>query len=136
MPSFLVAYLVTGGIFLALDAAWLTLMSGRLYRPALGSLMRDDIALAPAIVFYLVYVSVLTVLVVAPAAAAGKGSRALFHGALIGLAAYATYNLTNAATLKGWPNLITFVDWTWGTFVSGATAWLAVVCLNAIRRAS
>ncbi|MEJ0060556.1 MAG: DUF2177 family protein [Terricaulis sp.] len=130
MTKFLIAYAVTGGAFLALDAIWLTLMSGPFYRPQLGDLMRDKIVLGPSIAFYLIYVGVLTALIVAPATVP---MRALWQGMLLGLAAYATYNLTNAATLKNWPGLLTYVDLAWGALATGAAAWLSVLMLSHFR---
>lgn len=132
MPSWLSTYLVTGAIFVAADAIWLWVMAQRFYRAQLGPLMRDEIAFAPAIAFYLIYVGALAALVVAPALAAQNSGRALLHGLLFGIAAYATYDLTNAATLKGWPTALTFVDMAWGAIATGAAAWLAVVVLTAL----
>ena len=133
MLPFLLAYVVTGGIFLALDFAWLATMSGRFYRPQLGALMRDQIALPPSMAFYLIYAGVLTALVVAPAFSASDPSRAFVNGLLLGFGAYASYNLTNAATLNGWPTPLTFVDMAWGTFATGLSAWLAVLALGLLR---
>jgi uncharacterized membrane protein len=76
---------------------------------------------------------VLTALVVVPAAAANDPGRALVNGLLFGLACYGTYNLTNAATINGWPNVITIVDWAWGTIATGVAAWLAVLALRALK---
>lgn len=135
VSQIVLAYLVTAGIFLALDIAWLATMSGRFYRPQLGALMRDQIWLPPSVAFYAIYAGVLTALVVAPAFAANEPSRAFVNGLLLGLAAYATYNLTNAATLNGWPTPVTLVDLAWGTLVTGLSAWLAVLALTAIRGA-
>lgn len=128
----LIAYVATGAIFVALDFMWLGLMTGPLYKPQLGALMRENVSLPPSILFYLVYVCVLTALVVLPALRAANPIQALVHGLLLGLAAYAAYNLTNAATLNGWPPLLTFIDWVWGTFVTGVAACLAVLALRAL----
>jgi uncharacterized membrane protein len=129
----LLAFLITGGIFVAMDFAWLATMSGHLYRPQLGALMRDQIALAPSALFYIVYAAVLSAVVVLPAYNADDPSRALVTGLLVGLAAYATYNLTNAATLNGWPPLLTIVDWAWGTVATALAAWLSVFALIYLR---
>jgi len=134
VPTPLLAFLTTGAIFVAIDFVWLATMSGRLYRPQLGAMMRERIALAPSVAFYLLYALVLTALVVLPALAARSPTQAATQGALLGLVAYATYNLTNAATLKGWPTLLTFVDLAWGTFVTGLASWLAVLALTAMDR--
>jgi uncharacterized membrane protein len=98
--------------------------------------MRDQNAVAPAVAFYFIYIAALTVLVVLPALGAQNATRALAHGVLFGLAAYATYDLTNAAILKGWPSPITYVDMAWGSIATGIAAWLAVLALSALRGAA
>lgn len=115
-------FAVAAVVFLALDAVWLTLMAERLYRPAIGHLMRDGFDLLAAALFYLAYLSGLTVFVVLPAADAG---RALARGALFGFVAYATYDLTNQATLRDWPWHVTVADLAWGSFVTAVSAAVA-----------
>ena len=120
------AYAVAAAVFLVLDAAWLTLMADRLYRPLLGHLLAPGFALAPAALFYLLYVAGMVHFAVAPGVLRGRARHAAASGALLGLLAYATYDLTNQATLLGWPWAVTLVDLCWGTFVtavaSGAAA--------------
>lgn len=120
-----IAYPVTAIIFLALDACWLTLMANRLYRPALGPLMLDKFSVGPAAVFYLLYVLGIVVFAVIPAMESGRWTSALGLGALLGLVAYATYDLTNQATLKDWPVVVTIADLCWGTFATGVAAALS-----------
>ena len=117
-----IAYLATAVVFLALDAAWLTTMADRLYRPALGGLLLDKFQMAPAALFYLLYVAGIVVFAVAPGLESGRWTTSLKLGALFGLVAYATYDLTNQATLRGWPWRVTIADLCWGTFVTGASA--------------
>jgi uncharacterized membrane protein len=121
----LAAYGVAALVFLGLDALWLSTMAGRLYRPAIGHLMAPDFALAPAALFYLLYVAGIVGFAVAPALASGRALEALARGAALGLLAYATYDLTNQATLRAWPWHLTLADMAWGTFVTGAAAWAA-----------
>ena len=115
--------------FLLLDACWLTWMGPRLYRPALASLMTDEVNVLAAGLFYPVYVLGLLVFAIAPALASGRAAVALARGALFGLVAYATYDLTNQATLRGWPWLITAADLAWGAVASAVAsavaAWIA-----------
>jgi uncharacterized membrane protein len=132
MPSWLSAYLITGAVFVLADAVWLSAMAPRFYRSQLGELMRDQVVLAPAIIFYIVYVGALTALVVLPALATQNATRALIYGCLFGLAAYGTYDLTNAATLKGWPLALTLVDLTWGVLATGLAACVSVLALTAL----
>nr|WP_235578277.1 DUF2177 family protein [Pseudorhodoferax sp. Leaf267] len=123
MPQIAIAYAVTAVVFLGLDAIWLGAMADRLYRPAIGHLMAPSFALAPAVIFYVLYVAGIVFFAVAPA----QGMRrpvlaALGLGALLGLLAYATYDLTNQATLKDWPWRVTLADLAWGSFVTGVSA--------------
>lgn len=123
--SLLIAFVVTGALFCAVDLIWLTLMGGAFYRPHLGDLMRASPNLAASAAFYVIYAAVLTALVVAPAIRTGApvSLLAVFGGgALFGLGAYATYNLTNLATLKAWPLPIVLVDTAWGTLLTGVVA--------------
>ena len=128
MIPYLAAYLAAGLTFGALDAVWLTQAGPRLYRPLLDPVLADKPALAPAIVFYLVYILGVVLLAVAPNREASLGRVAL-TGAMLGALAYATYDLTNQATLKVWATRITLLDIGWGAFattiasVAGLLAW-------------
>lgn len=121
MKTLLVAHVATATAFLALDAVWLTLMADRIYRPAMGDMVLDGFRLLPAIVFYLVYVVGLVHFGVKPGLA-GDAMATIGNAALFGLVAYATYDLTNQATLKHWSTLLTVADIAWGTFASTLAA--------------
>ena len=114
-----VSILVTFG---ALDFVWLNLTHATLYKPALAPLLADRVAVVPATIFYFLYLAGVVHFAVSPALAAGGWSRALINGAVFGLIAYATYDLTNQATLRGWPARITIVDMGWGGFATGLAA--------------
>ena len=118
----LIAYPVTAVVFLALDAVWLTVMADRLYRPALGSLMLDRFELLPALAFYVVYIVGVLVFAVMPGLESRRWTTALGLGALLGFVAYATYDLTNLATLRDWPILITIVDLVWGAVLAASVS--------------
>ncbi|CAN5318523.1 DUF2177 family protein [soil metagenome] len=122
--QYLIAYAATAVVFLGFDAVWLTLMADRLYRPNLGPLLLERYSATPALLFYVIYMVGLVTFAVAPALHSGKWTTALIHGALFGLCAYATYDLTNQATLRDWPVIVTVADLCWGTFVSAAAAML------------
>ena len=117
-----IAYISTAVVFLVLDAIWLSTMADRLYRPAMGSIMLERFALAPAVAFYLIYVAGVVVFAVTPALNSGRWVTALGYGAMLGLMAYATYDLTNQATLKNWSWMVTIADLCWGTFVTAVSA--------------
>jgi len=113
--------------FLALDALWLVTMAERLYRPAIGHLMQAGFDVRAAAAFYVIYLAGVTGFAVLPAA----GVRAAaVRGAAFGLVAYATYDLTNQATLRGWPWSVTLVDLAWGAFVTAASAAAAHAALR------
>ena len=122
MKTIIVAYLVAGLAFLVVDAIWLTIMTQTFYRPLLGDRLVEGFVFAPAMVFYLIYVAAIVYFAVLPAIEDGSLIRAATNGAILGLAAYATYDLTNQATLKDWPLAITLVDIPWGMFVSAVGA--------------
>ena len=127
------AYVVAAVVFLLLDAIWLTAMAPLLYRPAIGHLMRADFDALAAALFYAIYLSGVVVFVVKPAVDARS---AFTRGALFGLVSYATYDLTNQATLIDWPWRVTAADLAWGAFVTAASATVAwVVGTKRARRA-
>ncbi|MED7668669.1 DUF2177 family protein [Pseudomonas moraviensis subsp. stanleyae] len=112
MKKPLIAYVVTLLTFLLLDGIWLGLLMAPTYRELLGSLMLEKPLLFPAAVFYCLYVIGCVVFVVMPAL---RWQRAAKLGALLGLVAYGTYDLTNWATLRGWSVQVSLLDWAWGT---------------------
>jgi uncharacterized membrane protein len=122
MKTFAVAWAVTALVFLGLDAIWLTLAASRLYRPLLGPLLREDFLIVPAGLFYLIYTMGIVVFAVLPALSADRWSVAVLYGGLLGLFGYAVYDLTNQATLRGWPLTVTAADLAWGTLLTGVAA--------------
>ncbi len=115
-------HLLTFVAFLAIDGVWLGLVARNLYAKHLGYLMTPKTVWPAAILFYLLYVVGVLVLAVLPGLEAGSLGRAALLGALLGLIAYATYDLTNLATVKGWPVLITVIDLAWGTVLTAAVS--------------
>ncbi len=110
---------------LVLDGIWLGLVARGFYRQHLGFLMADQVNWGAAVLFYGLYAIGLTVFVTMPSIDAGSVGTALWRGALFGLVAYATYDLTNQATLKGWPVIVTAVDLAWGVLLSAAVGAIA-----------
>jgi uncharacterized membrane protein len=122
MKTLIVAYAATLVAFAVLDFLWLGRMGNVLYRPVMGDMVLDTFRPAPAIIFYLLYVIGLVYFAVRPALAAGDWQTALINGAALGFFAYATYDLTNQATLKNWSTTLSVVDMTWGTILSSVSA--------------
>nr|WP_211199039.1 DUF2177 family protein [Blastochloris tepida] len=123
MKQAVVLYGCTFAVMLSLDLLWLGLVARGFYQSQLGPLLLDRPALLPAAAFYLLYAAGIVIFALAPAVADGRASTALVYGALLGLIAYATYDLTNLATLRGFPPAVAVVDIAWGTAVSAASAW-------------
>lgn len=110
--------------FLAIDMVWLTVVARGFYRKQLGILLSDQPNWWAAIAFYLLFVAGLLVFAVAPALQAGSLRTALLLGGFFGLVAYATYDLTNLATVANWPWLLTLVDMTWGLVLAASVSCL------------
>ncbi len=124
---FFALYGIAFVIFLVIDMIWLGLIAKNLYQLHIGTLLRPDVQWIPAIVFYLLFVVGLVVFVIEPSLTAKSWVQALWKGALFGLIAYATYDLTNLATLKGWSLPVTAIDLCWGAFVTASVCTLTVL---------
>jgi uncharacterized membrane protein len=120
--KWMLAYGATAIVFAALDFVWLTTMGEAVYRPALQELMAAEVNYPAAVLFYVVYIACVVFLAVRPAVQAGSFSLALLNGAVLGLCAYATYDLTNMATLKTWPIYVAALDVGWGTVLTAVAA--------------
>ena len=132
MKIYLLAYVATGIVFLACDVVWLTVMGNAVYRPLLGDLLLERFRPAPAVAFYLLYMAGIVFFATSPAIASGRWTTALVNGALFGFFAYATYDLTNQATLRSWSTTITILDLCWGTVLTAVSATLGYVIAAAI----
>jgi uncharacterized membrane protein len=108
----------TGIAILALDGVWLSFMSTRFYRPRLGDLLAANFKIAPVLAFYAIYLFGVTRFAVLPAVQEGGWEKAALDGALLGLMAYATYDLTDLATLREWSWAVTIVDLLWGVLLT------------------
>ncbi len=109
-------------LFLAVDMVWLVLVARNFYSKHLGFLMRDPVNWPAALIFYGLFVVGMLFFAIHPALEKDSLGYAMLAGALFGLMTYATYDLTNLATLKDWPLIVTVVDLVWGTFVSTAVS--------------
>jgi uncharacterized membrane protein len=111
-------FLVVAAAFAVLDSVWLKSTS-KFYRSNLGHLLADKPHLGYAVVFYVLYIAGIVFFALRPALDGGSWLTALGYGAALGTFAYATYDLTNAATLKKWPLSIVVVDILWGAALTG-----------------
>jgi uncharacterized membrane protein len=125
-------YLITLAVFFVIDMIWLGLVAKGFYRRHLGSLMSPKVNWISAMLFYLLFIVGLLVFVIRPALMAGVPLNALFYGALLGLISYATYDLTNLATLKDWPLIVTVIDLIWGTVLGGVVSYVSALIGRAL----
>ena len=125
-------YLVTWVVFFAIDMVWLGAVAKGFYRKHLGYLMAPKVGWPAAILFYLLFIAGLLVFAVRPGLAAGGPGKALLLGAFLGLISYATYDLTNLATVKDWPLVVTVVDLVWGTTLGGLVSGVSVLLGRAL----
>lgn len=130
MKAFVVAYFAALFAFLIIDGLWLGVIAKTFYANQLGDLMRKNLLVMPAVLFYLLYTAGLVVLAVRPSEPEVELSRVALYGALVGLLAYGTYDLTNYATLKDWPFMLSLVDIIWGTLLSASVATISSFCLR------
>ena len=117
-----IGYLAALVAMVAADMVWLGLMAPRFYKPTLGDIMLSGFNLPPAILFYLLYPIGVVIFAVHPALKSGSVSTALLYGAMFGFFTYATYDLTNQATLRNWATSLTLLDVTWGTVLAAGVS--------------
>jgi uncharacterized membrane protein len=122
IKTIIFSYILTTVVFLIIDLAWLGFIAKNLYRKYLGNFLSDDVNWTAAIIFYLLYVIGISIFAIYPSVEKESALRAVVLGALFGFFAYATYDLTNLATLKGWPLQIVFIDIIWGTILSASVS--------------
>ena len=126
---FIKLYFITLPVFFAVDMVWLGLVAKNFYAKQIGFLMKENVNWPAALAFYLLFIVGLVVFVITPAVEDDAWQHALFRGALFGLITYATYDLTNLATIKDWPFPVTVVDLLWGSILAAAVAtisfWIA-----------
>ena len=118
----LLAYLLTAIVFFAIDLTWLGWVAKDLYRKYLGGFLSDQVNWTAAFIFYALFIVGIFIFAILPAAEKNSFSHAVIYGALFGFFTYATYDLTNLATLKNWPLTIVFIDIIWGSILTGTVA--------------
>ena len=119
---YFVSYLLTAVIFFALDIVWLGFVAKNIYAKYLGHLLKSQFNLVAGGIFYLIFIAGILIFAVYPAVNKNSFATAVVLGALFGFFTYATYDLTNLATLKDWPLIISLVDIAWGSFLTGVVS--------------
>jgi uncharacterized membrane protein len=133
MKTWIVGYLAAFVALGLLDALWLGLVSREFYKARIGQLLLDQPVWAIAAVFYLIYAAGIVVFAVQPALASGSWTTAATYGALFGLCAYAAYDITNLATLRGWSTAVSLVDLAWGSAVTATAATASFLAARAVQ---
>jgi uncharacterized membrane protein len=128
--DFLGKLLIAGGIMGIIDAIWLSVVANKFYKSQLGPLLLEKPNMVSAIIFYIIFVVGIVVFAVLPAIQAGDWKVAMGLGALLGLVTYATYDLTNHATLKGFPLTVVVVDLLWGVVLTATVATLTYLIVS------
>jgi uncharacterized membrane protein len=130
----ILGYLAALVIFVAGDMTWLRLMEPRLYRPVIGPLLAGEPNVKAALAFYALYLTGITVFAIAPGLRSGRPLDALGWGALFGLVAYGTYDLTNQATLRLWSTPLSLIDMAWGAAITGLAALAGCLVARAVNK--
>jgi uncharacterized membrane protein len=131
MGRLALAWIAAALSFVAMDAVWLSQVAPRLDMPLIGEILTDKVDFVAATIFYLIYITGIISLAVAPAMHNGGVKRATLLGAILGLVAYGSYDLTNQATLKVWDVRVTLADMAWGVVITTAAS--AIACAVASR---
>ncbi len=133
MRQMLLQYLVVLVVFLAIDSLWLFNAARLFYRPEIGQLLKDQPNFVVAFIFYAIYALGLLVFVVSPNLAAPNMGKVLLYGGFFGLVAYATYDMTNLATMKGFTTKIAIIDMAWGTVLSASVSVAAIWLIRLLK---
>jgi uncharacterized membrane protein len=118
----IISYLLTTLVFFAVDMLWLGFIAKNLYRKYLGGFLSDTVNWKAAIIFYLLFIVGIFIFAIMPAIEKNSPGKAILLGALFGFFTYATYDLTNLATLKNWPLPIVFIDMAWGALLTATVS--------------
>ncbi|MDD4193944.1 MAG: DUF2177 family protein [Acholeplasmataceae bacterium] len=132
MAQFFKLYGIAFVLFFVIDLIWLGLIAKNLYQNQIGTLLKTNTNWTAAIIFYLLFIGGLVFFAIQPSISSATLWKAMLYGALFGFITYATYDLTNLATLEGWPIKITIVDLIWGSFLGASTSSLTYVLYHTI----
>lgn len=127
MTHWIILWIAAAILFLAIDMVWLLWLGRSIYVTEIGDILRQQPNMAAAGAFYALYITGLMIMVIWPAVQAGSIVQGMLYGALLGLIAYGTYDLTNLAVIKGFTTKIALIDMVWGTFLTSSVSTFAVL---------
>lgn len=136
MRESIITYLSVTTIFLFIDVIWLSQFFSYIYQPNIGELLRENIIIFPAILFYIIYPLGATILVALPSLEKVLLKTIFINGFVLGVIAYGTYNLTNMATLEGWSAKVVIIDMIWGGFLTGVSVLLGTLFSKKVLKSS
>ena len=136
MRENIITYLSVTTIFLFIDIIWLSQSFSYIYQPNIGELLRENIIIFPAILFYIIYPLGVTILVALPSLEKVLLKTIFINGFVLGVIAYGTYNLTNMATLEGWSAKVVIIDMIWGGILTGVSVLLGTLISKKVLRSS
>ena len=136
MRESIITYLSVTTIFLFIDIIWLSQSFSYIYQPNIGELLRENIIIFPAILFYIIYPLGATILVALPSLEKVLLKTIFINGFILGVIAYGTYNLTNMATLEGWSAKVVIIDMIWGGFLTGVSVLLGTLFSKKVLKSS
>ena len=136
MRESIITYLSVTTIFLFIDIIWLSQSFSYIYQPNIGELLRENIIIFPAILFYIIYPLGATILVALPSLEKVLLKTIFINGFILGVIAYGTYNLTNMATLEGWSAKVVIIDMIWGGFLTGVSVLLGTLISKKVLKLS
>ncbi len=130
ISKLLISYLLTFAVFFIVDMAWLGFIAKDLYKKYLGNLLSEQVNWTAAIVFYLLFIVGIFIFAILPSVEKNSLSSAIILGALFGFFTYATYDLTNLATLKGWHMTLVVIDIAWGSVLTAIVSTAGFYIVN------
>ena len=136
MRESIITFLSVTTIFLLIDIIWLSQSFSYIYQPNIGELLRENIIIFPAILFYIIYPLGATILVALPSLEKVLSKTIFINGFVLGVIAYGTYNLTNMATLEGWSAKVVIIDMIWGGFLTGVSVLLGTLISKKVLKSS
>ena len=136
MRESIITFLSVTTIFLLIDIIWLSQSFSYIYQPNIGELLRENIIIFPAILFYIIYPLGATILVALPSLEKVLSRTIFINGFVLGVIAYGTYNLTNMATLEGWSAKVVIIDMIWGGFLTGVSVLLGTLISKKVLKLS
>ena len=136
MRESIITFMSVSTIFLLIDIIWLSQSFSYIYQPNIGELLRENIIIFPAILFYIIYPLGATILVALPSLEKVLSKTIFINGFVLGVIAYGTYNLTNMATLEGWSAKVVIIDMIWGGFLTGVSVLFGTLLSKKVLKSS